>query len=535
MKRLQRSIDFFREARNAPLVIPKHWPLAVIVVFPVSLMAQDWEREKVDFEAIENRAKLLSEAPYVAPDKEALPVWMKELTYDQYRDIRFKEDMALWREENLPFRAMFFHPGYLFREPVVIREATDTHMQDVRLTEAFFDYGKVVGERGEMPSNVGFAGLRLHAPLNNPDVFDELIVFQGASYWRALGKGQLYGISARGVAVDTGADGVPEEFPAFREFWLKKPAVGGETVVLYGLLDGPSLSGAYRFEIRPGDETRIAVRAVLFPRKEIGRLGIAPMSSMFWFGENSKRRFDDFRPEVHDSDGLAIQMASGEKIWRPLENDTGNLGFSFFSANDCKGFGLLQRDRRYQAYEDGEAGYEKRPSLWIEPTSEWGAGSVMLMEIPTGNELADNSVAMWVPEKAPTAGQRLEFSYIQRWTMEPDPAGAGRYVTATRTGVHDWQPEQRTMVVEFEGEGLIAEDGTMPEPFVEVRSLSGAEVIVQGTAVQALPGDRVRLAFQLAPREEGAKLSEAGPLELRAGLKRGEDFLTETWVYRINP
>lgn len=516
-------------------MILKHWPLVALSSFPVSLIAQDWEREKVDFEAIEDRAKQLAAVPYVAPDKESLPNWMKDLTYDQYRDIRFKDDKALWKEEQLPFRAMFFHPGYLFREPVVIREATDTHMQDVRLTEAFFSYGDVVGKRGEMPSDVGFAGLKLLTALNGSQNFDELIVFQGASYWRALAKGQLYGISARGVAVDTGADGVPEEFPAFREFWLKKPAADAETVVLYGLLDGPSLSGAYRFEIRPGDETRVAVRAVLFPRKEIGRLGIAPMSSMFWFGENSKRRFDDFRPEVHDSDGLAIQMFNGERIWRPLENDTGELGFSFFSANGCKGFGLLQRDRRFEAYEDGEAGYEKRPSLWIEPTSDWGAGSVMLMEIPTGNELADNSVAMWVPEKAPSARQRLEFSYIQHWTMEPDPAGAGRYVSATRTGVHDWQPEQRTMVVEFEGDGLVEDDGTMPEAFVEARSLSGVEVTVQGTAVQSLSEGRVRLAFQLAPKEEGGKLAESGPLELRAGLKRGDDFLTETWVYRINP
>ncbi len=348
-------------------------------------------------------------------------------------------------------------------------------------------------------------------------------------------KASFYGISARGVAVDTGEDGATEEFPAFREFWLGKPEAGAESVILYGLLDGPSITGAYRFEIRPGDDTRVAVKAVLFPRKEIGRLGIAPMSSMFWFGENSKRRFDDFRPEVHDSDGLAIHLGNGEKIWRPLENDTGNLQFSFFNTEGCKGFGLLQRDRRFQAYEDGEAGYEKRPSLWIEPTSDWGAGSVMLMEIPTTNELADNAVAMWVPEKKAAPGQRMEFSYIQHWTMETDPSGAGRYVSATRTGVHDWQPEQRTMVVEFEGEGLVAEDGTMPEAFVEARSLSNVEVVVQGTAVQGLPGGRVRLAFQLAPGKEGGKLSDSGAVELRAGLKRGDDFLTETWVYRINP
>lgn len=497
--------------------------------------AQDWERESVDFAMVESRALDLAKGKYQAPDKEALPEWMKSLTYDQYRDIRFDPEKALWGDAKLPFRAMFFHPGYLFREPVTIEEFTETHRQRVRLSEAFFDYGPLIKGHGELPADGGFAGFRLHAPLNNPDVFDELAVFQGASYWRALGKAQRYGISARGIAVDTGAEGASEEFPAFREFWLKKPQEGDDHAEIFALLDGPSYSGAYRFSVTPGDETVIGVKAVLFARKEVKRLGIAPMSSMFWFGENSRRRFDDFRPEVHDSDGLAIRMGSGERIWRPISNDTGNLGFSFFKMEKCEGFGLLQRDRRFSAYEDGEAAYDLRPSLWIEPTSDWGAGSVMLMEIPTGNELADNSVAMWLPETTPKAGDRVEFDYRQHWTMEEDPSQAGGHVVATRTGTHEWQPEQRTMIVEFEGEDLVGKDGDMPEAVVEVVGAAAAIVKIQGVAVQAVDGGRLRLGFQLMPSEEGGKLSGIGPIELKAALKREKDFLTETWVYRINP
>jgi glucans biosynthesis protein len=266
------------------------------------------------------------------------------------------------------------------------------------------------------------------------------------------------------------------------------------------------------------------------------RFGIAPMSSMFWFGENSRRRFDDFRPEVHDSDGLMIKSATGERIWRPLANDTGRLETNFFRMEKLEGFGLLQRDRRFEAYEDGEAAYDLRPSLWIEPTNDWGSGHVMLMEIPTGNELADNIVAMWVPEKAPQPGDRLEFSYRQKWTSSPDPAQSGAYVIATRTGLHDWQPEQRTYAVEFSGipEDRLKEDET-PEAIVEITGDGNQKAKVQGIAVQPLPGKRWRAGFQVVPTAEGGKLSDIGPIEVRVSLKHGTDYLTETWVNRIIP
>ena len=517
------------------LVVPRTTTLFAIVAISSSAFCQTWEREDVGFDSIQSRARDLANKPYVAPNKDTLPAWMGNLSYDQYRDIRFNPNQALWAADKLPFRAMFFHPGYLYREPVVLNEFTSSHQQQIRLAEAYFNYGPLVEKHGELPPDGGFAGFRLHSQLNSPEIFDELITFQGASYWRALGKNQRYGISSRGIAVDTGVDGTTEEFPAFREFWLRKPDEKDTQARFYALLDGPSYAGAYAFKVLPGNETIVEVKAVIFARREVKRLGIAPMSSMFWFGENSRRRFDDFRPEVHDSDGLAIRMGSGERLWRPICNDSGKLEFSFFDMEKCDGFGLLQRDRRFNAYEDGEASYHLRPSLWIEPSSDWGPGRVMLMEIPTTNELSDNTVALWEPAKKPQPGDRIEFSYRQHWTMDPDPSQAGGHVIATRSGVHDWQPEQRTVIVEFTGTPLQQNREIPVTPVVEVLGDMASKIKIQGLTVQEIPDERWRVSFQIAPSAEGGKLAEVGPIELRCCLKRGDNFLTETWVHRVTP
>lgn len=507
--------------------------VAFLTALPAS--AQLWGRKDVDFKDIEARAQELSRSPYTPPNTDSIPDWLKNLSYDQYRDIRANPERALWASDNLPFRAMFFHPGYLFREPVEMNEFTDTHTQEIPLSEAYFTYGNLVGQRGDLPPNTGFAGVRFHYPLNAPNVYDELAVFQGASYWRALGKNQIYGLSSRGLAIDTGMDG-PEEFPRFRAFWLRKPQPNDDQVRIYALLDGPSVTGAYNISIKPGDETTMSVKAVLFPRKAVRRFGLAPMSSMFWFGENSRRRFDDLRPEVHDSDGLAIRMGSGERIWRPASNDSTSLDFSFFPMEKCEGFGLLQRDRAFTSYEDVEANYHRRPSLWIEPTSDWGPGRVMLMEIPTANELADNLVAMWEPKEIPQPGSRVEFNYRQHWTLNPDPSDAGGRVVATRTGVHDWQKDQRTMVVEFAGGALdkLTNEKEAPEAVINLSEDSATKLKVQGTSVHRLPDGRWRVAFQIAPKQDGVKLDSLGKVEMRCTLKKDNNFLTETWAYRIN-
>lgn len=517
------------------LAVPRIITLFAMLALGGPALCQTWEREDVGFDSIQSRARDLANKPYAAPKSDALPEWMSRLTYDQYRDIRFNPNQALWTTDDLPFRAMFFHPGYIYREPVTLNEFTSKHSQQIRLAEAYFNYGPLAQKHGDLPPDGGFAGFRLHNQLNSPGVFDELVTFQGTSYWKALGKNQRYGISARGIAVDTGCDGLTEEFPGFREFWLRKPEPGDTHARFYALLDGPSYAGAYAFTVHPGNETIVEVKAVIFTRRAARRLGIAPMSSMFWFGENSRRRFDDFRPEVHDSDGLSIRMGTGERIWRPLSNDSGHLEFSFFDMAKCDGFGLLQRDRRFAAYEDAEAVYHQRPSLWIEPTSDWGPGRVMLMEIPTNHEATDNIVALWEPAETPQPGDRIEFSYRQHWTVDPDPAQAGGHVVATRTGVHDWQPEQRTIIVEFSGTPLTQASETPITALVEAVGTGAEKIKIQGITVQEMPEARWRVSFQITPAADGAKLAETGPVELRCCLKRGEDFLTETWVHRVTP
>jgi len=506
----------------------------VVCVLPLSLSA--WEREDVRFSTIEEKAKELAGKDYVAADKEALPGWMKSLTYDQYRDIRFRQDRSLWAADQGKFRAQFFHPGYLFREPVTMHEYTDTHRQEIRFSQDYFEYGPLITDHAEEKGDSGYAGFKIINDFHGKGIIDEVVVFQGASYWRALGKNTRYGLSARGLAIDTGAEGTPEEFPRFTEFWLGKPKPEDGRVEMFALMDSPSVAGAYRIRITPGEDTLMEVKAVLFPRKAVQRFGVAPLSSMYWFGENSKRRFDDFRPEVHDSDGLAIHMASGEKVWRPIANDSGRLDFSFFSADQVKGFGLAQRDRRFVAYEDGEAAYHLRPSVWIEPTNDWGKGKVMLMEIPTVRELDDNIVATWVPDQTPQPGQRYEFSYNQRWTLNGDIAGAGGTVVATRTGVHEWEPDQRTMIVEFSG-GMLdtIKDPAELTPVVEICGDAAQKLKIKFSHVQQMEGGRWRVSFRLAPSTEGAKMADIGPAEMRCCLKKGEDFLTETWVYRIQP
>jgi glucans biosynthesis protein len=517
------------------LVVPRIFRLLAIVALSSSACGQTWEREDVGFDHIQSRALDLSNKPYTAPNRESLPAWIHNLTCEQYQDIRFNPNQALWATDNLPFRAMFFHPGYLYREPVTLNEFTSSHQQQIRLAEAYFNYGPLLQKHGELPPDGGFAGFRLHAPLNTPDNFDELISFQGASYWRALGKNQRYGISARGIAVDTEVEDVTEELPNFREFWLRKPQADDTHARFYALLDGPSYAGAYAFTVHPGNETLVDVRAVLFTRRAVQRLGIAPMSSMFWFGENSRRRFDDVHPEVHNSDGLAIRMGTGERLWRPISNDSGKLELNFFNMEKCDGFGLLQRDRRFAAYEDGDANYQLRPSLWVEPTSDWGAGRVILMEIPTTNGLADNAVAMWEPSHTPQPGDRIEFSYRQYWTMNQDPSQADGHVVATRSGVPDATREQRTFVVEFAGKAINQTSEIPLTAQIEAVGPGAEKIKIQGVTVQAMPEERWRVTFQITPAAEGAKLAETGPIELRGSLKRGENFLTETWAHRVIP
>jgi glucans biosynthesis protein len=477
------------------------------------------------FDDVAARAKELGALPYAAPPQQ-LPAELRNLDYDAYRDIRFRPDHALWRAEKLPFELMFFHPGRGFQETVRVNTIDARGVKRVEFSPSMFDYGHNAFDPQKW-GKLGFAGFRVHYPINKPTYKDEVLVFLGASYFRAVAKDEVYGLSARGVAIDT-ASARGEEFPRFTEFWIERPHARATTLTIYALLDSPSLAGAYRFVLTPGVETVMQVTARLYPRESIGKLGIAPLNSMYSFGENQPGR-DDYRPEVHDSDGLSIANGNGEWIWRPLVNPKRLLVTSFAALNP-HGFGLMQRDRLPTSYEDPEALYERRPSAWVEPVGLWGAGRVELVQIPTPDETNDNIVAYWVPEKAPAAKQPYDIAYRLHWQMAGTlPTGKGWVVQSRRGRGYTKQPDgDINFVVDFDGPELRSfKPDAKLEPVVE----TGTNSQLRETN---LFRNQVSGAWRMTVRVK--RVDPAKPVEMRAYIRKPEQAaLTETWSYILPP
>lgn len=471
-----------------------------------------------DFEDVAQRAKANAQAPY-RPSGHKPPEALAALTYDQYRDIRFRPDRALWRAGESPFEIMFFHLGKFQTEPVTINEVTAQGVRHVRYQAADFDYGRNTLSPQDW-GDIGFAGFRVHYPLNSQDYKDELAVFLGASYFRALGAGQRYGLSARGLAIDT-VGGSGEEFPRFSEFWLVQPAPDASTLVVYALLDSRRVTGAYAFEIQPGSTTVMNVRARLFFRDSVATLGIAPLTSMYFFGENQPHR-SDFRPEVHDSDGLLVATGAGEWIWRPLLNPRQTFTTSF-GMRELRGFGLMQRDRNFHNYEDPEASYERRPSAWVEPIGDWGEGRIELVQLGTPDETNDNIVAYWVPQDTPGAGESLEYSYRLHWEGDEMRSPPGAWVVQTRAGrgFAELADDEQQFIVDFTGPSLA---GLPPDAQVEavVSSPANGQVLESNAYRVEATG-----AWRMAVRVRQIDPTQA--TELRGFLQRGDDVLTETW------
>jgi periplasmic glucans biosynthesis protein len=474
--------------------------------------------DSFDFEILRYRAKMLAETPYAPP--EPVPEWLLKLNYDQHRLIRFRAERSLWRRDGLPFQAQFFHAGFIFNQSVRINEVRRRRAVPIEFDRDLFDYDKL--DVGPLPSSVGFAGFRLLYPLNHAD--DELGSFLGASYFRFLCEHAFYGLSARGVAVNTGSDH-PEEFPRFTEFWLDRPSDNAKNVTVYALLDGESVTGAYRFVITPGADTVMEVRTALYFRHNVETVGVAPLTSMFWYGENSSSSTQDFRPEVHDSDGLLLNTGGGEWLWRPLTNVRAPH-VAAFGDDNLRGFGLVQRDRNFENYQDLEAHYHLRPSAWIEPIGKWGHGAVRLLELPTANEFNDNVVAFWAPEKLPPPGEALELSYRLHWYMDQIHPPAG-YVIATRHGHRPDETEIERFVVDFDGPYLNNQkaDPTI-EPMLTVGD--GAKLVHVGIQKNTYNGSW-RVSFALKPDGSGH------PVELRCFLRKQPHVLTETWSYLWQP
>jgi periplasmic glucans biosynthesis protein len=471
------------------------------------------------FEQVQAKAAALAAKPF-AQNTPELPPFLSNLDYDQYRDIRFRPDQSLWRQEQLPFQVQYFSRGSIFRERVLFNVIEQGNQLPVAFAPSMFDFGRLPVPM-EVPKDLGFAGFRLHHQLNVQQYFDEVIAFLGASYFRAVGRNELYGLSARGLAVDTGLP-KGEEFPVFREFWLEKPAAHAKQITLYALLDSPSVTGAYRFVIKPGAVTDIAVSLVLTFRSDVQKLGIAPLTSMYFHGKTRQRYVDDFRPEVHDSDGLMIEAGNGELIWRPLNNPQ-RLAFSSFAISQPRGFGLLQRERDFDRYQDLEAKYQRRPSAWVTPQGDWGTGKIELIEIPTDGEFFDNVVAFWVPAAPITAGSRHAFEYTLSFGAVPRlDTLMGRAVSMGIGAAKYQDVNQRRFVVDFAG-GELARLPDTTEVTADVFASNGALGI---PVVERNPyTGGYRVFFDLTPGEE--------PLtELRCNLRDGANIISETWTYQ---
>jgi glucans biosynthesis protein len=479
------------------------------------------------YEEVVRRARELASAGFET-NVPPLPEPLNRLDFDAYRDIRFRPDRALLASTGGPFRLQLFHLGFLYQRPVTVNVIRDGVPTPVAYQPQLFDYGRTRIDR-PLPVNVGFAGFRLHYPLNDPRVFDELIAFLGASYFRFLGREQRYGLSARGIAVNAPRNGDPEEFPYFREFWVDlPPSSGPDRILVYGLLDGASVTGAYRFDVYPAVETTIDVTATLFPRRPMPSVGLAPLTSMFFEGENDRRRVDSFRPEVHDSDGLLLHTGAGEWIWRPLHNPA-RKWVSAFIDNNPRGFGLLQRDRSFESYQDLESVYHLRPGYWVEPTGHWGEGRVELLELPTDNETADNVVAYWQPRSPYEPGQEIAFGYRLRAVTATDDMHPGGKVANTfqaparASGSPDpGDTLARRFMIDFAGGNLAY---YLPDPGqVQVVPWTSAGRITHTFVVPNEHTRGFRAAFDV-------KLEPGQSTDLRAFLKAGNKALTETWTF----
>ncbi len=472
---------------------------------------------------LKEEARRLSEGPFV-PFANTLPEWIANLDWDDYQSIHFRKELSLWAKEHLPFQARLFHLGLFFKHPVTLHEVVQDVARPIHFSKDLFTYGKQLPVP-EHVEDIGFAGFRIHA---HPDFERDMFSFLGASYFRAVGGTKQYGLSARGLAIDTGLPR-DEEFPEFRGFWLERPAPKAETVTIYALLDSPSITGAYTFIVNPGASTVMDIEAVLYPRKNIERIGIAPLTSMFQNGENDRRVADDFRPEIHDSDGLSLHTGSGEWIWRPLVNSP-VVRVNSFADDNPKGFGLLLRDRNFDHYQDDGANYHLRPSVWVEPLGDWGKGAVQLVEIPSPDETFDNIVAYWNPAKAFGPGQERIYKYRLTWGSEPPDKPQTATVMATRVGAGGIPGQKnrapsRKFVIDFEGGRL----QDLPENAEVEPVITASRGEIKQPAARLLKGTAAwRCNFDLV--SDGRE-----PVDLRCYLKNDQGALTETWLYQWTP
>ena len=509
------------------------WPLCAIAGETTGAVLGD--PRPFSFDLLKSQAKSIAQSPWV----EALPAarqTLDRIDFDSHQQIRFRPEASLRLGATHPVTIQLFHPGKWFMNPVAIHILENGSARPVRFSPALFDSPADHPAR-QLPAETGFAGFRVMAP----DLKTDWLAFLGASYFRAAAPFNQYGLSARGLAIDTALPPGQEEFPRFTQLWLEAGPSGPASLTIYALLDSPAVSGAYKIAVsQPGDTggPRPAVMDVeleLHPRRDIVRAGIAPFSSMFWYGEGNRNRAIDWRPELHDSDGLAILTGSGERIWRPLNNPAhpDRPATSSFLDRDPKGFGLLQRDRDFASYLDDSLFYERRPSVWVEPQGSWGEGAVQLVEIHTDDEATDNIVAFWTPKDGLRAGQPASFRYRLSWLADiPFPENLGRAIASWQgvggdPATWDRRPVNvRRFVTDWHG-----------PVFAGLTRSQSIEAVVTASRGRVLKAFAHEIVGQHQRWRSVIDIEVSGPepVDIRAYLRRANTALTETWIGQYFP
>ena len=526
--------------RCSVLLLPA-WTAALF--FFLALLAVAEPAQAFGFEDVARQAKALAAKPYEAPVAH-LPRDLSQISVDEYAQVLYRPQRAVWLADGLPFTLRFLPLGGPRTRPVAIHEVQGDSVRQFSFDRADYDYGsRSSAAAWKSLGRNGLAGLQVLYPLNQPKYMDEVISFLGASYFRALGAGQWYGLSARGLGIDT--VGAPrEEFPRFVSFWVVRPEHDADTITIYALLDSPSATGAYRFDVRPGGETGVDVHARLYLRKAVTTLELAPLTRMFLQGPAQPLPGDD-RPAAHDSSGLMLALGKPqggtEWVWRPLGNPPHPFTTSFATSN-LQGFGLMQRNRNFAHYQDTDYHYEKRPSCWITPIGNWGAGRVQLYEWTTPNDDLDNIDVFWVPDHQPAPGQPFDFAYRMHWQgdqqQRPDQLG---WVHQTRLGHRPpsgppenvWH-QDRTVTqytVDFDGPALRRLPAAFDAPgeVTAVVSANANAKILSSKVFRISPDGAWRLTLRFR------RLQASQPVELRAALHHHNEILSETWAMVIPP
>ena len=499
------------------LVLIQSIYMAVLLALPAAAF---------DFQTVIDKAKLQAATPYQAPHP--VPKFMKELSYSEYQNIRFDPEKNLWQESQSNFQVMLIPPGLFYGHSVTINIIDAEGLHPLPFRRNYFTFADPNLEK-RIPDDLGYAGFKLTYPLRKKDQQNQFMVFAGASYFRAVGRDNGFGLSSRGVALDTGLSS-GEEFPSFVEYWLVRPSPTADTIMVYALLDSKSMTGAYSFTIAPGSTTTAEVKAMLFPRTDLKLLGMAPLTSMFYFGENTGRPTGEWRRQVHDSDGLLLQNGlTGEWLWRPILNPK-KLQMDYFQTENVRGFGLIQRNVEFRDYLDNEAQYQKRPSAWVEPKGDWGQGQVVLVQLPSPDETNDNIVAFWSPTAKVTPEAPIALEYLLKvgdYSITGQKMGAAinTFVgDGSRIGGGTSRGAYR-IIVDFSG-GVLSKLSPGTRLTASVTGLEDSEILDH--FVEYIPALHCwRLSILARPFERN-------PLLLRAFLHKGKETLTETWTYRLD-